>query len=311
MGRTATVSCNGSVYTISSDGEFLTCFAHYYWYDADGDGECQYTAWQGIVYSGNAPIVITIKKGDEEYRTTTVSTDEGFARSLDGLAYLRIVDDPVEHNGFDATYIGEEYPESTDMAVGTKDALTKLSVSNSLNTSDVAFGWTDGVGSINTTPLVMPRAKEGWNCTAHIKLKAKAVEWYTLGYKLYVDGDVVKEGTELSDISVVYKIPNATVGESTYQAEVTYTLNGSSTSVVTNPITVSVIDYDYDSYNPDTGEDATGVIAPGVIYPTFPDNPDPEAPVGTFDLKSWITGFVFGLTGNSLPIDTEEVSTDG
>lgn len=126
-----------------------------------------------------------------------------------------------------------------------------------------AFGWTDGGkdDELKQSDLVIPQlVAGGWTLLVFLKVIASVTDDGTLSCVWYRNGIEVAEGWEL--------VPSATaIGKYTYYAVVTNTLNGESVSVTTPTITVEVIEYDFDNFDPDTGEDTTGTLTPDVVYP--------------------------------------------
>lgn len=108
----------------------------------------------------------------------------------------------------------------------------------------------------------------------------------TLTVDWYKDGELVssKVGTPGSYRSMAarFKPPDDEFGKFTYHAVVTNTINGVTASVICEPLTIEVVEFDWSKYDPDVG-DTTGTITenPSYIgdeYPEYPEDPeDPEA----------------------------------
>lgn len=180
-----------------------------------------------------------------------------------------------------------------------------------------SFGWNTGgsTASLSQSNVTIPQmaAGSGWHSQLELHCIASVGDGGEIKTEWFCNGSLVDWGTAAGGSSHSVLKPSAeAVGEFQYYARVTNTLNGASTSDTTPTITVAVVSYNFDQFNPDTG-DSTGTLTPGIVVPD--DEPggdsggdsggtggdDPGTGAGGFDLRSWLIGFVLGLAGKPLP----------
>lgn len=142
------------------------------------------------------------------------------------------------------------------------------------------YGWTDGDDTYHTTTLTVPVKKEGWHLTVDLRLRATLVDAGQLLAGWYKGSEVqVASQSYTGAVRSVCPIDNSTEGTFYYQGVAFSIIDGVERSVIGSVITVNVVDWDYDDYDPDTGGDAGGIITPGIVVP---DPVAPETPTLTF-----------------------------
>lgn len=142
------------------------------------------------------------------------------------------------------------------------------------------YGWTDGDGTYHTTTLNVPVKKDGWHLTVDLRLGATLVDAGRLLAGWYKGSEVqVASQSYTGSVRSVCPIDNSTVGTFYYQGVAISTIDGVDRSIVGTVITVNVVEWDYDDYDPDTGGDTGGTLTPGIV---MPDPVAPETPTLTF-----------------------------
>lgn len=180
-----------------------------------------------------------------------------------------------------------------------------------------SFGWNTGgsTASLSQSNVTIPQmaAGSGWHSQLELHCISSVGDGGEIKTEWFCNGSLVDWGTAAGGSAHSVLKPSAeAVGEFQYYARVTNTLNGASTSENTPTIKVTVVSYNFDQFDPDTG-DSTGTLTPGIVVPD--DDPggdsggdsggtggdDPGTGAGRFDLRSWLVGFVLGLAGKPLP----------
>lgn len=133
------------------------------------------------------------------------------------------------------------------------------------------FGWEDGDGSYRQSEVTMPQITAdtvGWNCQLNLHCQASVSDGGTLQISWYKDGAIVKQaGPSVGSLYSSYKPPVDKLGTSSYYAVITNSLNGKTVSEKTPTVKVTIIEFDLGNLDKETGEDSTGTITPGFVYP--------------------------------------------
>lgn len=139
------------------------------------------------------------------------------------------------------------------------------------------YGWTDGDGQYHITGLTIPVKKEGWSLTVDLRLSATVTDGGRMVVLWDKDGSTVYASESYSgSIQSVCKIDNAVPGTYRYSGSVWNIVDGVTRGKIGETITINVVDWNYDDYDPETGNNESGSFTPGTF---LPDNQYPQTPV--------------------------------
>lgn len=180
------------------------------------------------------------------------------------------------------------------------------------------YGWCVGGQSnyylTDLTIAYIPPGDPSWRCNIHIDCDAVLSENGEVTIEAHRNGELIERQVgwvHPGENHWSHWLSTEKPGTYSYHCVVVHELDGEITRTTTETITVNVVEYDFDNYDPDTGIDSTGTLTPGSMVPVEPDTPDepdtPEKPVVAFDLNSWLIGYTLGVCGKPLPVLTEEV----
>ena len=141
----------------------------------------------------------------------------------------------------------------------------------------LAYGWNHN-GNIETDvpdvqdmtcPQITEEESQTWLLQLRLVCQAMVPDEGRLSIEWYRDGELVatSEGSNVLTSKIIPAVDQ--LGTFTYFAAVTHYVDGLYTTINCQQLNLTVVEYDFGNYDPDTGEDTSGLIPPGVILPGF------------------------------------------
>lgn len=134
-----------------------------------------------------------------------------------------------------------------------------------------------------TCPQITEEESQNWLLQLRLVCQAMVPDEGDISIEWYRDGELI-ETTEGNGVLTSKLIPAVDqLGTFVYHALVKHHVGNYSGWVSCDPLNLTVVEYDFDLYDPDTGEDTSGVLPPGVLTPTGSgETVTPEDRRGTF-----------------------------
>lgn len=151
-----------------------------------------------------------------------------------------------------------------------------------------------------TCPQITEEESQNWSLQLRLVCQAMVPDEGDISIEWYRDGELI-ETTEGNGVLTSKLIPAVDqLGAFVYHALVKHHVGNYSSWVNCDPLTLTVVEYDFDLYDPDAGEDTSGVLPPGILTPTGSgETVTPEARRGMF-WKGF--GALAGMYGGSVAV---------